>query len=159
MVTADTANPFNPAPASTPAANLRAIAIFSWKGRKENQLSFAKNDIIAVRKQGDSWWAGELNGQVGWFPRSYVRLIRNESQTLAPSTPATAGPSTPSTTASSASVAKPFKAIFAYEGIEKGELSFEAGDIISVTKDTGDWWEGECNGATGSFPKKYVRPC
>jgi len=21
------------------------------------------------------WWSGELNGNVGWFPKSYVKLL------------------------------------------------------------------------------------
>ncbi len=54
----------------------QAVAIFPWTARKDSHLSFEKGAIITLRKQGDSWWAGELNGKVGWFPKSYVKVIR-----------------------------------------------------------------------------------
>ena len=38
------------------------------------------------------------------------------------------------------------------------ELSFQIGDKIKITRqDDSDWWEGECRGKTGVFPKNYVR--
>ena len=38
------------------------------------------------------------------------------------------------------------------------ELSFQIGDKIKVTRqDDSEWWEGECRGKTGVFPKNYVR--
>ena len=141
------------------AANLRAIAIFPWKGRKENQLSFPKNAIITVRKQGESWWAGELDGRVGWFPRSYVKLIRNEAISTSQSAAAQeTHASSGSDTSTAPKVVKPFKALFSYEGVEKGELSFRTNDTIMVTKQEGEWWEGRCNGRSGQFPRKYVKP-
>jgi hypothetical protein len=137
------------------AANLRAMAIFPWKGRKDNQLSFPKNAVITVRKQGESWWAGELGGRVGWFPRSYVKLIGNENVMHAAPQPQ----ADPSAAAVIPKVeVKPYVALFSYEGLEKGELSFKATDVIMVTKGEGTWWEGTCNGRTGLFPSKYVKP-
>jgi intersectin len=136
--------------------NLRAISIFPWKAHKDNQLSFPKNALITVRKQGDSWWAGELDGRVGWFPRSYVKVIRNEgagSTSKAAERTDTKTPGKPV-----ALVVRPYVALYAYEGVERGELSFRAKDVIMVTRQEGDWWEGQCNGATGQFPAKYVRP-
>ena len=38
------------------------------------------------------------------------------------------------------------------------ELSFQIGDKIKIIKqDDSEWWEGECRGKTGVFPKNYVR--
>ena len=38
------------------------------------------------------------------------------------------------------------------------ELSFQIGDKIKITRqDDSEWWEGECRGKTGVFPKNYVR--
>lgn len=47
-------------------------------------------------------------------------------------------------------------AMYPYTG-EVGDLSFSEGDIISVTKNQGEWWEGTCNGAAGIFPANYVK--
>ncbi|XP_014679614.1 PREDICTED: intersectin-1-like, partial [Priapulus caudatus] len=54
---------------------LQAQALCPWKAKKDNHLSFSKGDVILVKYQQDIWWSGELNGKIGWFPKSYVRLI------------------------------------------------------------------------------------
>ncbi|GBM27134.1 Intersectin-1, partial [Araneus ventricosus] len=54
---------------------LQAQALFPWKAKKENHLSFNKGDIINVKEQQDMWWYGEFQGKLGWFPKSYVKLI------------------------------------------------------------------------------------
>jgi len=35
--------------------------------------------INVIDKQEDDWWQGELNGQVGIFPATYVQEIVNGS--------------------------------------------------------------------------------
>jgi hypothetical protein len=37
-------------------------------------------------------------------------------------------------------------------------LDLHEGDVIIVTDDTGDWWQGECNGRKGWFPPTFVEP-
>lgn len=54
---------------------LQAQALFPWRAKKENHLTFNKNDIITIKEQQDIWWFGELEGRQGWFPKSYVKLI------------------------------------------------------------------------------------
>ncbi|KAI8353364.1 hypothetical protein BD560DRAFT_492525 [Blakeslea trispora] len=54
------------------------------------------------------------------------------------------------------------KAIYDFVGQEKGDLSFNAGDIITVLESTDsqqDWWSGSVNGQNGSFPANYVELC
>lgn len=51
-------------------------------------------------------------------------------------------------------------AMFDFEAQSHGDLGFKEGDRIKVVKKTGstdDWWEGELNGRTGSFPANYVQ--
>lgn len=88
------------------------------------------------------------------------------------------GTSTPMSTASNGAIAKkkppppppPKKRIQApveyviaehtYAGGQPGDLSFNEGDRIKITKKTGtmqDWWEGEVNGMKGNFPANYCR--
>ena len=46
---------------------------------KETDLAFKKNDIINVILQGTAgWWKGELNGNFGKFPGSYVQVLQGE---------------------------------------------------------------------------------
>jgi hypothetical protein len=50
-------------------------------------------------------------------------------------------------------------ALFDFAGQSETDLSFREGDRIRVVKRTervDDWWEGEINGRTGSFPANYV---
>ncbi|XP_076079653.1 intersectin-1-like isoform X1 [Mytilus galloprovincialis] len=54
---------------------LQAQALYPWKAKKDNHLTFNKGDVIVVKEQQDMWWSGELHGQFGWFPKSYVKLI------------------------------------------------------------------------------------
>lgn len=54
---------------------LKVITIAPYTGKKENHLSFNKGEIINVREQQEAWWSGELNGKIGWFPKSYVKEL------------------------------------------------------------------------------------
>lgn len=54
---------------------LQAQALYPWRAKKDNHLNFNKNDVVAVLEQQDMWWFGEVQGQKGWFPKSYVKLV------------------------------------------------------------------------------------
>ncbi|NXI84151.1 SH3Y1 protein, partial [Rhipidura dahli] len=50
-------------------------------------------------------------------------------------------------------------ALYSFEGQQPGDLTFKAGDKITVTTKTNsqfDWWEGRIGGKTGIFPANYV---
>uniref|UniRef100_A0A8C4GZ20 Intersectin-1 n=1 Tax=Dicentrarchus labrax TaxID=13489 RepID=A0A8C4GZ20_DICLA len=120
---------------------LQAQALYPWRAKKDNHLNFNKNEIITVLEQQDMWWLGELQtGQRGWFPKSYVKLI---SATM----PAPVGAPAPE-----------YVAMYTYESSEQGDLSFQQGDIVMVTRKEGDWWTGMVGGKTGVFPSNYVKP-
>ncbi|KAM7408301.1 hypothetical protein PAMA_002147 [Pampus argenteus] len=151
---------------------LQAQALYPWRAKKDNHLNFNKNEIITVLEQQDMWWLGELQtGQRGWFPKSYVKLI---STTMAPpsgATPRSKNPSESGVSESppngkrpSPSPTKPsesgeeYIAMYTYESSEQGDLSFQQGDIVMVTRKEGDWWTGMVGGKTGVFPSNYVKP-
>ncbi|KAK4516270.1 uncharacterized protein ATC70_011240 [Mucor velutinosus] len=51
------------------------------------------------------------------------------------------------------------RALYAFTSEQEGDLTFQAGDIITVTEKTEsqeDWWTGRLNGQLGSFPANYV---
>lgn len=88
--TAETANtiPTNTTPAHTNTANTTANtttantttavmvqAVYAWQAKKLNHLSFFKGDIINKLSEKNTWCYGEFNGQKGWFPKSYVKII------------------------------------------------------------------------------------
>lgn len=48
--------------------------------------------------------------------------------------------------------------MYTYESTEQGDLSFQQGEVVVVTRKEGDWWTGTAGGRTGVFPSNYVKP-
>ncbi|XP_065348598.1 intersectin-2 isoform X1 [Cloeon dipterum] len=131
-------------PVSTPTLgtgqtmpNVFARTLYSFKGKKASHLNFSKGVVITVHEQQDQWSYGELNGLQGWFPNSYVKIED----------------STPSI----AAAGEYYMAMYPYQSEESGDLSFNQGEVILVSKKDGEWWTGTINGEkTGLFPASYV---
>ncbi|XP_035028516.2 intersectin-1 isoform X4 [Hippoglossus stenolepis] len=151
---------------------LQAQALYPWRAKKDNHLNFNKNEIITVLEQQDMWWLGELQtGQRGWFPKSYVKLIsatatppvviaarsKNTSESGVSESPPNGKRPSPSPTKPSDS-GEEYVAMYTYESSEQGDLSFQQGDVVMVTRKEGDWWTGVVGGKTGVFPSNYVKP-
>jgi len=50
-------------------------------------------------------------------------------------------------------------ALYDFQAVESGDLSFSKGDVITVTKKSNsndDWWTGKLNGREGIFPANFV---
>uniref|UniRef100_A0A673Z038 Intersectin-1 n=1 Tax=Salmo trutta TaxID=8032 RepID=A0A673Z038_SALTR len=154
---------------------LQAQALYPWRAKKDNHLNFNKSDVITVLEQQDMWWFGEVQGQRGWFPKSYVKLISGpvrksmSIESASSDSPPTMKRPTPSPTktmdpgeggpCSSDMLCFPeYIAMYTYESNEQGDLTFQQGDVIVVTKKEGDWWTGVVSGKTGVFPSNYVKP-
>uniref|UniRef100_A0A672G3B7 Intersectin 2b n=1 Tax=Salarias fasciatus TaxID=181472 RepID=A0A672G3B7_SALFA len=121
--------------------NVLAQALCSWTAKTDNHLNFNKDDVIQVLEQQENWWLGELNGEQGWFPKTYVTLLGEEEAETGPDS-------------------KPVKyvALYTYESPEVGDLTFTEGDVILVSKRDGEWWNGSIGDRTGVFPSNYVKP-
>lgn len=58
-------------------------ARFTFQQTNEDELSFAKGDIIHVTRMEDGgWWEGVFNGKTGWFPSNYVREVKGGGKCL-----------------------------------------------------------------------------
>ncbi|KAG8580072.1 hypothetical protein GDO81_007120 [Engystomops pustulosus] len=138
-----------------PVEEVKAQALCSWTAKKDNHLNFTKNDTIIVLEQQENWWFGEVRGQKGWFPKSYVKIVPNESKSPEAEpvyAAVTKKPATPSY------AAEDFVALYPYSSNEPGDLIFNEGDVIQVTQKEGEWWTGTLGDRTGIFPSNYVRP-
>uniref|UniRef100_A0A8C5N7X8 Intersectin-2-like n=1 Tax=Gouania willdenowi TaxID=441366 RepID=A0A8C5N7X8_GOUWI len=111
--------------------NVLAQALCSWTAKTDNHLDFDKDDVIQVLEQQENWWLGELNGEKGWFPKTYVTLLGEEEK---------------------------YVALYTYESPELSDLTFNEGDVILVSKREGEWWHGSRGDRTGLFPSNYVKP-
>ncbi|KAL7298117.1 hypothetical protein TKK_0009121 [Trichogramma kaykai] len=50
------------------------VALFTFKGKNNDELCFKKGDIITITQLEDGgWWEGTLNDKTGWFPCNYVQ--------------------------------------------------------------------------------------
>ncbi|XP_048349388.1 intersectin-1 isoform X2 [Sphaerodactylus townsendi] len=140
---------------------LQAQALYPWRAKKDNHLNFNKNDIITVLEQQDMWWFGEVQNQKGWFPKSYVKLIsgpiRKSTSMDSGSSESPANLKRASPVTKSAVSGEDYIAMYTYESSEQGDLTFQQGDLILVTKKDGDWWTGTLGEKSGVFPSNYVR--
>lgn len=50
-----------------------------------------------------------------------------------------------------------YVATYPYESNEPGDLSFGAGEMVTVIKKDGDWWTGTIGTRSGVFPSNYVQ--
>uniref|UniRef100_A0A8V0YG20 Intersectin-1 n=1 Tax=Gallus gallus TaxID=9031 RepID=A0A8V0YG20_CHICK len=129
---------------------LQAQALYPWRAKKDNHLNFNKNDVITVLEQQDMWWFGEVQGQKGWFPKSYIifysalQMIIEQFIKCFPML-------------CIYFLLAEYVAMYTYESSEQGDLTFQQGDMILVTKKDGDWWTGTLGDKTGVFPSNYVR--
>uniref|UniRef100_A0A8D8TQA5 Rho guanine nucleotide exchange factor 7 n=1 Tax=Cacopsylla melanoneura TaxID=428564 RepID=A0A8D8TQA5_9HEMI len=58
-------------------------AIYSFKGKNNDELCFKKGDVIVVtQKEDGGWWEGTFNEKTGWFPSNYVQEYTPSSDAL-----------------------------------------------------------------------------
>lgn len=53
-------------------------ALYTFRGKNNDELCFTKGDIITVTQREDGgWWEGTLVDKTGWFPSNYVRECKD----------------------------------------------------------------------------------
>ena len=60
---------------SIPYADISTCrALYAYEPQQEDELQLEPDDVVYVtEKMTDDWWKGELNGQLGIFPATYVQ--------------------------------------------------------------------------------------
>lgn len=54
----------------------KVITLYEYIRDKDDELTFAENQLIfVVKKNDDGWWEGIMNGVTGLFPGNYVEVI------------------------------------------------------------------------------------
>ncbi|NXO72034.1 SH3R3 ligase, partial [Phainopepla nitens] len=114
-------------------------ALYTYEGKEPGDLKFNKGDIIILRRKvDDNWYHGELNGNHGFFPASYIQCIKPLPQ---------APPQG--------------KALYDFEIKDKDQdkdcLTFTKDEILTVIRRVDDnWAEGMLGDKIGIFPILYV---
>jgi len=157
----------------------KAIALYAFQGQEDGDLSFEPNDIVEliVHAEEEEWWQGSCRGVTGTFPRDYVKRLEAGDSGAAAAAPAAApvpvqsfdafmsdpnpAPEPVSAPAPAPAAGRPViksvRGLYDFNGEEKDELTFSAGEILSVFAEIDGWYEGAlANGRTGIFPANYV---
>uniref|UniRef100_H3A418 RING-type E3 ubiquitin transferase n=1 Tax=Latimeria chalumnae TaxID=7897 RepID=H3A418_LATCH len=114
-------------------------ALYNYEGKEPGDLKFNKGDIIILRRKVDeNWYHGELKGNHGFFPASYIQCIKPLPQ------PPPQG-----------------KALYDFEVKDKDQdkdcLTFSKDEVLTVIRRVDDnWAEGMLGDKIGIFPILYV---
>ncbi|XP_031369761.1 intersectin-1 isoform X9 [Apis dorsata] len=123
--------------------DVQVTTLYYYRPTMDQHLPFEKGDIIKVDEQQDDWWHGiSNNGVKGWFPKSYVKEIAANQNTAIVD-----------------GLNEYYVALYPYVSTETGDLTFNQGEVILVTKKEGDWWTGSIGDRNGIFPANYVEKC
>jgi hypothetical protein len=118
---------------------LVARVLHSFAPRTLDELELKAGSFVSLLESSPDkdWWVGVAGDKTGAFPANHVLLLNG-----------------------SIDKKKKATAAFAFAGkTDAGELSFAAGDVVTLLDWTsdGDWWTGEDRaGRRGIFPKSYV---
>ncbi|XP_062857956.1 E3 ubiquitin-protein ligase SH3RF1 isoform X2 [Trichomycterus rosablanca] len=116
-----------------------AKALYNYDGKEPGDLKFSKGDIIILRRQVDeNWYHGEMGGVHGFFPASFVQVIKPLPQPP-----------------------PQCKALYDFElkdkEADKDCLPFSKDDILTVIRRVDqNWAEGMLGDKIGIFPISYV---
>ncbi|KAL9646886.1 hypothetical protein ABK040_013746 [Willaertia magna] len=122
-----------------------AAALYNYDATDESELTIQEGEQLEVLEcHDDGWWYGKNSrGQCGLFPSNFV----SSETSTAPTHNDTEPPQVSKATA-----------LYDYDAQDDSELTFKAGDVISVLATSGDgWFLGELpNGQRGLFPSNFT---
>ena len=136
----------------------KARVLFDFKANESTELSITKGDTVTVTSQSDpNWWygIGDQSMMQGYFPSNYVTSEALEPRGITPTDPPEIIGSSPKKDDVKEELCV---ALYAYNSEEPGDLTFDAGETITILKKDADWWTGKIGDRTGVFPFNYVEP-
>ncbi|EGG25091.1 hypothetical protein DFA_03337 [Cavenderia fasciculata] len=146
----------------------RVQALYDYTKNSDDEISMAIGDMIdVINDENPEWLGGQLNGQVGFFPRSFVKFL--EDTTPAPTNAATGVAAAASDSQAAASAAgapdqedytslyPKARVVYPHNATDEGEITLVVGDTITVYSWEDDyWWEGVLGDKSGYFPSSCV---
>lgn len=121
----------------TTGGEVMATVHTAYEASDDTQMSLGTGDRVRVtdRSQQD-WWFGSVKDRSGWFPSACVTLDGKTGE----------------------EAEEYYVSLYAFATQEPGDLSFEANELIRVTKREVEWWTGQIGSKSGIFPANFVRP-
>lgn len=128
------------------ATGAQVEVLYDFTPQDDGELECKQGDILDVLDwPDDEWVRARLNGREGVVPASYVQAIETFQAEELPEE----GEAGDYYTAT---------ALYDFDGQNEQELSFKAGDVITLTDYSDEeWWHGTLNGVEGMFPASYVQ--
>eukprot|EP01114_Cavostelium_apophysatum_P013717 TRINITY_DN3385_c0_g1_i2.p1 TRINITY_DN3385_c0_g1~~TRINITY_DN3385_c0_g1_i2.p1 ORF type:complete len:482 (+),score=127.38 TRINITY_DN3385_c0_g1_i2:73-1518(+) len=130
----------------------KALACYNYDATKDDELSFAANDIIDILEtEIPGWWLGVANGRQGLVPSNFLQKLSKTEK------------SSPKETEVRRSFPFYGEALYDYDGQFSDELSFRLGDVIKVTSiEMNGWYKGHllkksADGQSGLIAGNYLR--
>ncbi|XP_068583801.1 SH3 domain-containing protein 19 isoform X2 [Cebidichthys violaceus] len=158
-------------PPSATVSGPRCVARFDFEGENSDELSFSEGDVIQLKALvGQDWARGQIGASMGIFPLNFVEVIEDlppapsqqKRQSIRIALPGmVASPSTHPEAAKPAQASQPAVewavALYDYAGNSDGDLSFQQGDRILISRHVdAEWSCGRLNGTEGLFPRAFV---
>ena len=122
-----------------------ARAQYAFEGQSEHELSFSPGlSIMLLRRIDENWLEGQLDGKVGIFPASHVKIELSSPSLSHENALASSG--------------KPYAiALYAFNGDQPGDLRFNKGELVELVGTVGSGWlRGKMNDHIGIFPASSV---
>nr|XP_054754921.1 SH3 domain-containing protein 19-like [Lytechinus pictus] len=122
----------------TSGVDPHCVVSFDFEPAGDDEIRLKAGEmVILLERIGDEWLRGKVDSREGIFPRSFVDVVIDLPS--AGATPSTA------------------KALHDFDAEDTDELTFKAGDVISITERVNDeWLMGTVNGKSGRFPAAFV---
>ncbi|KAM6938641.1 SH3 domain-containing protein 19-like [Lycodopsis pacificus] len=158
-------------PPSATVSGPRCVARFDFEGENSSELAFSEGDVIQLKALvGQDWARGQIAASTGIFPLNFVEVIEDlppapsqqKTQSIRIALPGmVAPPSTHPEAAKPAQASQPAVewgvALYDYDGNSDGDLSFQQGDRILISRHVdAEWSCGRLNGTEGVFPRAFV---
>ncbi|TNM85806.1 hypothetical protein fugu_008077 [Takifugu bimaculatus] len=149
-----------------PAATVsgpRCVARFDFEGEHGDELTFSEGDVIQLKAYvGQDWARGQLGTLIGIFPLNFVEVIEDlppppSQQHLQPNKASEAAKPAQQLRHVRRLVAEWVVALYDFAGNSEGDLSFQQGDRIQISRHMdGGWSCGRLDGREGIFPTAFV---
>ncbi|CAI8050943.1 SH3 domain-containing protein 19 [Geodia barretti] len=131
-----------------------AVAMFTFQGQTEDELSFKEGDLIMLKTRvGRKWLRGKLvTGQEGIFPRNFVEIVEDLPEDAVDETPA------PTQSQSTTEIHGPHcVAVYEFAAGGPDELCLRVGDRVELLARVGnEWLRGRLGGQEGIFPREFI---
>lgn len=131
--------------------------LYDFEAQDQSELSLHKNQIVRlIRYYDQDWMEGEINGQIGFFPRSYISVIVDCKQTNEQQDSSKQDTKYPVEQNQVIAIDFPkdtyAKVLYDFEGEMEQDLKIKSGDIITLLRrfTSTDWIEAQdSNGNIG----------